>query len=90
MPVRINLHPTHRGHAGGAAAVDVHGSTVGECLADLVRRHPGLGDALFAADGTLRRNIEIFLNGASTYPDEVSRPTRDGDEIHVTVMLAGG
>ncbi len=90
MPVLVHLHATHRGLAGGSEAVEAAGCTVGECLADVVARHPRLGAALFEADGRLRRNIEIFLNQASTWPEELARATRDGDEIHVAVMLAGG
>jgi molybdopterin converting factor small subunit len=88
--VRIHLHRTHRRHAGGRESVEVDGATVGKCLEDLVRRHPAMGEALFDAGGGLRSNVEIYLNMRSTYPGELERPTADGDEIHVTVMLAGG
>lgn len=68
----------------------MEGSTVGECLESLVAEHPGLREALFDARGALRSNIEIYLNLESTYPEELGKPTSDGDEIHVAVMLAGG
>ena len=90
MAVSINLHSTHRQHAGGLETVVVEGSTVGECLESLVTAHPGLRDALFETAGRLRKNIEIYLNMESTYPEELSKQTRDGDEIHIAVMLAGG
>lgn len=90
MGIAINLHSSHRGHTGGRETVEVDGSTVGECLESLVTRHPGLRDALFDDGGKLRGHIEIYLNLESTYPEEMRKPTRDGDEIHIAVMLAGG
>ncbi len=90
MSVQIHLHRTHRVHAGGLETVEVEGRTVGECLEDLARRHPGMRDALFDKHGKLSRNVEIWLNLESTYPDELARPTKDGDLLHVTVMLTGG
>jgi hypothetical protein len=90
MAIRIHLHATHRPHAAGLETVEVQGTTVGECLANLVREHPAMDGALFASPGKLRNNVEIYLNLESTYPDELLRETRDGDEIHVTLILTGG
>jgi molybdopterin converting factor small subunit len=90
VAITVNLHSSHRQHTGGRESVTVDGSTVGECLERLVAAHPGLRDALFDSGGALRNNIEIYLNLESTYPEELRKPTSDGDEIHVAVMLAGG
>ena len=90
MAVSVNLHLTHRQFTGGQETVQVEGNTVGECLRHLTERFPPLADALFDGDGNLQRHIEVYLNLESTYPEELAKPTEDGDEIHITVMLAGG
>lgn len=90
MAIQVNLHRTHRALADGREAVQVEGATVGECLRQLVQRYPGLRDELFEGPDRLKKNVEIWLNLESAYPDELSRPTADGDQIHVTVLLAGG
>jgi molybdopterin converting factor small subunit len=46
--------------------------------------------ALFAKKDQLLRNVEIYLNHNSAYPNELVKPVKDGDEIHLVVMLAGG
>lgn len=90
MSVTIGIHKTHRQHTGGLEMVEVDGRTVGECLNALVRKYPGMKTVLFEAGGKLNRLIEIYLNMKSTYPDELVKPTRDGDEIHITLLLSGG
>jgi molybdopterin converting factor small subunit len=90
MSATIHLHQTHRALAGGRAAVEVEGATVGECLEALAARFPGMRAALWDESGRLKNQIEIYLNAASAYPDELKKPVKPGDEIHLTVMLAGG
>ena len=90
MSIQVNLHKTHRQYTGGLETVEVDGQTVGDCLHALVNRYPGMGAVLFHSGGKLHHLIEIYLNMESAYPDELKKPVRDGDEIHITVMLAGG
>jgi molybdopterin converting factor small subunit len=90
MSINIHLHKTHREFAGGRETVAVAGTTVGACLDDLMRQYPGLRERLFDKKGRLRHFIEIYLNNESAYPDEMKRATRDGDDIHIVILLAGG
>ncbi len=90
MSVQVSLHKTHRQFTDGLEIVEVQGKTVGACLDYLTKEYPDMEEALFEKKGKLRRHIEVFLNLASTYPQELAMPVKDGDEIHVTVLLAGG
>lgn len=90
MSVTIHLHKTHRPFVDGQASIETTGCTVGECLENLLGRYPELRPQVFDAGGKLQRTIEIYLNMASAFPDELAKPTKDGDQIHVTLMLAGG
>ena len=90
MSVKVSLHSTHRQFTGGLETVEVQGETVGDCLDHLAKEYPGIGDALFEKTGKLRNHIEVFLNLRTTYPQELAVPVKDGDEIHITAMLAGG
>lgn len=90
MSVTVNIHKTHRQHVSGLSKVEAEGSTVGQCLDHLVSQYPTLKEALFDKDKKLRNNIEIYVNMKSAYPDELAKAVQDGDEIHITVMLAGG
>ena len=88
--VKIHIHASHRQHTDGMKTVTVQGDTVGSCLSNLTERFPGMNRQVFDTKGQLRNNLEIYLNQESAYPDELSRPVQDGDEIHLTLILTGG
>jgi molybdopterin converting factor small subunit len=90
MPVNVHIHVTHRPLTNGQEVVAVDGKTVGECLNHLVRQFPGMENALFAKKDKLLNVVEVYVNHATAYPNELAKPVKDGDEIHLVVMLAGG
>ena len=90
MSVNINLHKTHRHYTDGKEVVEVDGNTVGECLKELINQYPELEKELFDRKGKLASVLEVYLNGASAYPNELEKSVKDGDEIHLLAMLAGG
>ena len=90
MSIQIHIHKTHREYTDGLEVVEAQGETIGACLNDMAARFPGMAGQLFTAPGQLINTIEIYHNLESAYPNELARTTRDGDEIHITVMLAGG
>jgi molybdopterin converting factor small subunit len=87
---KIHIHKTHRQFTNGLEVVEVQGSTVGECLKDLMRQHPGMEKSIFTKNGKLNPVVEIYVNAESAYPDELAKRVKDGDDIHITLMLAGG
>jgi len=90
MPVNVHIHTTHRQFTNGAEVVAVEGNTVGQCLNHLVKQFPGMEKALFAKKDKLLNIVEVYVNHTSAYPNELAKPVKEGDEIHLVVMLAGG
>jgi molybdopterin converting factor small subunit len=90
MAAKVNLHLTLRQYTNGQETVEVDGKTIGECLKNVVTRFPAMESSIFAKNGKLSNIVEIYLNLQSAYPNELARPVKDGDEIHVTMMLSGG
>jgi molybdopterin converting factor small subunit len=90
MSAKIHLHKTLQSLTNGREIVEAAGNTVGDCLSHLVRQFPPLEEKLFDKKRKLLNTIEIYLNLQSAYPDELARPVKDGDDIHITLMLAGG
>jgi molybdopterin converting factor small subunit len=90
MPVNVHIHITHRQFTNGLDVVPVEGNTVGECLNNLIRHYPQMEKALLAKKDKLLNVVEVFINHETAYPNELMKPVKDGDEIHLLVMLAGG
>jgi molybdopterin converting factor small subunit len=90
MSIEIIIPPFLQRLAGDAGSVHVNGSTVGECLGELVRQYPGLKTRLFTGKGELRKSINIFINGKTAYPGERDRTLQDADKIYITSIIMGG
>ena len=88
--VSINIHPSLRHLTNEQNVVQVGGSTVGQCLEQLVARFPDIENSLFAKDGALLDYVTVYVNGESAYPEELARSVNDGDELYIVMMIAGG
>jgi molybdopterin converting factor small subunit len=76
--------------AHGQEIVVVEGEDVGKCLADLVKQYPEIHQNIFDPHGKLFRHIEIFVNGKTSSPQELTAPVADGDELSILMLLPGG
>jgi molybdopterin converting factor small subunit len=74
----------------GKTVVKVTGNTVGECLDDVVRQFPQLKERVFTKRGKLLQYLEVFVNGKTSYPQELSMPVRESDSLHITNIIEGG
>jgi molybdopterin synthase sulfur carrier subunit len=90
MSVKIVIPSYLQPYTDNRETAEVTGKTIGECFNSLTERHPGLKLMLFNNNGKLHSYVGTYINGEDAYPDELSRPTRDGDEIHVIYIIGGG
>jgi molybdopterin converting factor small subunit len=90
MSVKIHLHQSHCQYTNGLGIIEANGSTVGECLDDLVQHYPLMEKVLFHSEGELHNQLEVYVNMKSAYPDELAKAVEDGDQIHLTLMFSGG
>ncbi len=75
---------------GGVRSVRGEGTTVGEVLDDLERRHPGF-KPMVVADGQIHRFVNIYLNDEDVrFLEQLDTPLREGDVLSVLPALAGG
>lgn len=90
MSIRVNIHQNLRHLTNDLSVIEVNGGTVGECLTDLIRQFPQLRKYVFDKDNKLRNYVEIYVNLESSYPEELAQPVNPGDELDITLILAGG
>ncbi len=91
MSVSVQIPTALRSFAGGQAAVDVNGSTVGEALAQLADAHPNLRKHLFNDEGKLRSFVNVYVNDEDIrHQQGTDTPVADGGSILIVPSIAGG
>ena len=91
MSVTVKIfYPHLKQYTDNQEVVEVNGSTVGECLSDLLKQFPGIEKGIFDEHGQLINYVYFFINGKSAYPTDLAKPIRDGDELTIALLLAGG
>ena len=76
---------------GGAAEVDLEGATVAELLAALDAAHPGFGERISEADGSLRRFVNVFVAEEDIrFLDGVDTPVAPNQVVSIVPAVAGG
>lgn len=91
MTARLKIfYPALRQLVDDPDEIRLEGATVGECLRDLVERHPGTEDLLFDARGRLRAPVYVFVNIESMHKASLDRALEPGDELIVAVLATGG
>ena len=87
---RIKLAAVLRSHAGGAAEVEVPGSTVAEVFDALGERYPSLG-AQLGDGGELPVFVNVFVDDEDIrYLEGLETPVAERSEITILPAVAGG
>ena len=83
----ITLRAPLSQRTGGTREHDVPGSTVGEVLRELERRHPAIVGWILDERGSVRPHVNVFVNGERTSEDTAVGTT---DVLQVLPSISGG
>lgn len=86
--MRVRIPTPLRSYTGQAADVEASGTTVGEVLADLDRRYPGIRFRIVDEQGRLRRHVNVFVDGDQVR--DLAHPLAGVDELVLMQALSGG
>ena len=90
METIVKIPAPLRPLTGGKDEVNASGSTVGEVIEDLERRHPGVRDRLLDDKG-VRRFINIYVGDEDVrFLEGLKTPLKAGDAISIVPAIAGG
>jgi molybdopterin synthase sulfur carrier subunit len=90
MPT-VKLPTQLREAAGGESAVTVDGATVGQVLDALFDRHGELRDRLSDGDGSLRRFVNVYVDGEDIrFGEGLETTVAEGQEVQILPAVAGG
>jgi len=88
MSIKLNLPPVFSCFTNNQQVSEVNGNTVGECLDHLVKQYPDLKRVIYTEFGKVVSFIDVYINGKDAYPDGLSKPVKDGDEL--SIILSPG
>ncbi|AYH42148.1 MoaD/ThiS family protein [Azoarcus sp. DN11] len=88
MSVRVVVPGQLYSYTGGQSQLAAEGATLGEVLADLDRRYPGLRFRVVDEHGAIRPHVRFFINRDPALA--LSCPLAAGDELVVVGALSGG
>ena len=83
----VRLRPPLRERAGGEREVRVAGSTVGDALRDLERRHPRLSGWILDDRGHIREHVAVFLGGDRVVD---GAGVAEDDRLEIVGAVSGG
>jgi sulfur-carrier protein len=91
VAVEVRLPTVLRSQAGGAASVQVDGSTVGEVLSKLVAEYPGMAGQVLTDEGALHKFVNVYVDDDDVrYLQGLETPVPDGAEVSILPAVAGG
>ena len=82
------LIPTPLRSYTNAREVDASGATLGDVLAELDRRYPGLRFRMIDEQDRMRPHIRFFVNGEQEF--SLTRSLQPTDAIAIVQALSGG
>jgi hypothetical protein len=86
--VRVRIAPLLYSYTGGRKLLEVNATTVGDAIAALDQRHPGLAFRVIDEQGQIRQHMNIFLGEEKVF--DLAMPVTTGSEIYIVGALSGG
>jgi molybdopterin converting factor small subunit len=83
----VRLRGPLKQRAGAQSEHSVEGATVSDLMRALERDHPALGGWILDERGSVRRHINVFVNGERAADDA---PVGDSDRVDVLPAISGG
>jgi molybdopterin converting factor small subunit len=90
MSIKIHLYSSLRKYTDNHSIVEVNGTTVGECLNDLVRQYPSILPLLFDDARKLLDKVFVSINLESTTRENLTTPVQETDDVYLILIVAGG
>jgi len=91
MAVQVRIPTPLRRFTGGQGSVAVDGASIKAVIDNLEKSHPGLKERICETDGTVRRFVNLYVNGDDIrFLENLESKVEDGDEISIVPAIAGG
>ena len=91
MAKKVRIPTPLRKLSNNEELVEINGATIGEAIAELQTRYPGIKDRLLDETGAVRRFVNVYVNEEDIrFLQNQDTKLRDGDEVSIIPAIAGG
>jgi molybdopterin synthase sulfur carrier subunit len=91
MPKIIRIPTPLRKLTNNEETVEVNAATIGEAIAELQTRFPGIKERLMDENGGVRRFVNVYVNEEDIrFLQNQETPLKEGDEVSIIPAIAGG
>jgi len=91
MSVQLLIPTPLQKFTASESSVELEAASINELLQSLEQRFPGILDRICDTKGTLRRFINVYVNGEDIrFLDHENTTLNDGDEVSIVPAVAGG
>jgi sulfur-carrier protein len=91
MSLKVVIPTPLRKFTSGAETVELEAATIKEVIDTLDSRYPGLRSSLCDESGSLRRFINIYVDGEDVrFLENLATPVTDGSEVAIVPAISGG
>ena len=91
MSLKVVIPTPLRKFTSGAESVEVDAETVGQVIDSLDSRFPGFRASVCDESGSLRRFINIYIDGEDVrFLENLSTKVTDGSEVAIVPAISGG
>jgi molybdopterin synthase sulfur carrier subunit len=91
MPTKIRIPTPLRKLTNNEELVEVKAATIGDAIAELQTRYPGIKERLIDDNGEVRRFVNVYVNEEDIrFLQNQQTPLKEGDEVSIIPALAGG
>jgi molybdopterin converting factor small subunit len=88
VAIKIKLNLTLQTLAGNREKIEVTGSTIKQCLNNLIKQIPGAEKHIYNVDGSLK--ILFLLNEEALQEQDLDHPVTENDELWLLSIVSGG
>ena len=91
MALVVKVPGPLRNLVGGLFEVESSGDSVARVIENLEQNYPGFNERLLEEDGSLRRFVNVFVNGEDIrFLNGLETSDGEDDEISIVTAVAGG
>jgi molybdopterin synthase sulfur carrier subunit len=91
MPKKVRIPTPLRKLTNNEELVEVSAATIGEAIAELQKRFPGIKERLVDETGGIRRFVNVYVNEEDVrFLQNQETVLKEGDEVSIIPAIAGG